>query len=333
MPREWSGVRVAVLGGAGFVGSHLVERLVARGASVRVVTRSASRARRFLGPVLPKLEVVEADCGDAVSVRRAVRASDVVFHLAATVAGIAVNRRRPAHMFASNARLIVPVLDACVGEGVRRFVYVSSACVYPPDAPVPTTEEFGSAGEPEETNLGYGWAKRIGEIAARLYAAEYGLSAAVIRPYNAYGPRDDFEPESAHVIPSLIRRAVNEPGDALVVWGSGTQTRSFLYVEDLADGLVLAAEHAPDASPINLGSEEEVRIGDLARLVVELAGNDKEIVFDTTKPDGQPRRRPDLSRARATLGFTAGTSLREGLERTIQYYRETLGAHTALRRA
>lgn len=322
---QWRGKRVAVLGGPGFIGSYVVEQLEAAGADVRVVCRSASHFDRFLAHLRGRVEMREADCSVREEACRAVRGCDVALDLAATVAGIAMNRNRPAQMFASNASLVVPIFEACVAEDVGRVLYVSSACVYPNHAPVPTPEEEGFVGDPELTNLGYGWSKRMGEVAARLYAAEYGLSVAVVRPYNAYGPRDEFGLATAHVIPSLIRRAEEESGGELVVWGSGKQTRSFIFAADLAQGMLLAAERAPNAVPINLGSAEEVTIGDLARLIVELAGSGKRVVFDTGKPDGHVRRQPDHRRASELLGFTAPTPLREGLARTIAYYRRIRG--------
>lgn len=324
--RWWRGKRVSVLGGAGFIGSHLVERLLTADANVRVVTRSAATAGRFLEPILDRVEVVQADCGDPDGARRAVRSCDVVVHLAATVAGIAVNRLHPATMFAENVRLVVPVFDACVAEGVQKVLYTSSACVYPGNAPIPTGEELGFVGDPEETNLGYGWAKRVGELCARFYAEEHGLQVAIVRPYNAYGPRDDFDLRTSHVIPSLIRRALEEPGGELVVWGSGRQTRSFIFVSDLVYALMLAVEKAPGAEPINIGSVEEVMIGDLARTVARLTGCGKSVVFDVTKPDGQLRRQPELRRAKEELGFVAQISLTEGLARSIEFYNRCVAA-------
>lgn len=314
-----------MLGGTGFVGSHVVELLERGGAIVRAVCRSAAHFDRFLHHLRGRVEMVEADCRIPEDARRAVRSSEVVLDLAGAVAGIAVNRSRPAWMFANNASLVVPIFEACVAEGVARVLYVSTACVYPADASIPTPEDEGFRGEPEPTNLGYGWAKRLGEVAARLYAAEYGLRIAVVRPYNAYGPRDDFAPATAHVIPGLIRRIEEEDGD-LVVWGSGRQTRSFIYVEDLAEGILLAAERADGPLPINLGSAEEITVGELARLIVELAGRPRRVGFDTSKPDGHARRQPDLRRARERLGFVARTPLREGLERTIAHYRVSVRA-------
>lgn len=319
----WGGKRVVVLGGTGFVGSHVAEHLVRAGARVRLVCRSAAHLDR-IPHLRGEVEMVEADCANREGAQAAVRGQEVALHLAATVAGIEVNRSRPAWMFANNARLATSVFDACVVEGVGRVLYVSSACVYAGDASIPTPEEEGFRGEPETTNLGYGWAKRMGEVAARLYAAEYGLSVAVVRPYNAYGSRDNFAPETAHVIPSLIRRVEEDEGD-LIVWGSGRQSRSFIYVEDLAEGILLAAERADGGEPVNLGSPEEIAIGELARLIVELTDRRKRVVFDMSKPDGHARRQPDLGQAQRRLGFRARTPLSEGLPRAIAFYRQFVG--------
>lgn len=321
MNTPWhAGRRIAVLGGTGFIGSHVVERLLGQGAEVRVVTRSKAHAEKFLAHVGARIEVVAADCSDLVQATRALRSCDGVIHLAGTVAGISLNRTRPALMFARNASLVVPILDACVSNAVERLVVTSSACVYARDVTIPTPEDEGFQGDPEVTNLGYGWAKRMAEVACRLYALEYGLRTSVLRPYNAYGPRDDFAVGTSHVIPSLVRRLETEDGD-LVVWGSGAQTRSFIYVEDVAEATLRALECVPGPEPMNVGSEEEISIGELARLIAELAGSRKRVVFDTTKPDGQRRRQPRLERAKELLGFEATTTLRDGLTKTIQDFR------------
>lgn len=311
-----------MLGGTGFLGSHVVELLLSEGARVRVATRSLTRQPRASGPHRDRVEFVEADCANVAGARAAARGSEIVIHMAGEVAGIEKNRSRPATMFAENARLLLPVFDACVAERVPRVVYVSSACVYGDQVRLPTPEDDGFVGDPEETNLGYGWAKRMGEVIARLYAKEHGLSVAILRPYNAYGPRDHFEPQVSHVIPSLIRRVHEEAGD-LVVWGSGRPTRSFVYCDDVARGVLALADVVPNGMPINIGSDEEVTIDHLAHLIIETSRVRKRVVFDTSRPDGQLRRHPDLRRARA-LGFTALTTLQDGLDRTISWFQATL---------
>lgn len=317
---SWAERHVAVLGGAGFIGSHVTELLARLGAKTRAIGRQAApEALRSRDAV----EFRQADCREMAEVRSAIRGTSVVIHLAGTVGGIQLNRARPAWMFSNNLSTVLPVLDACVAEDIERVLYVSSACVYARDVTIPTPEGEGFVADPEETNLGYGWAKRVGEVASRLYAREYGLHIGVVRPYNAYGPRDDFSPATSHVIPALIRRIEDEPGDELIVWGTGRQTRSFIYVEDLAEGILAAAAAANVADPVNLGSDEEVSIGELAQLLVDLAGSHKRVVFDTSKPDGQLRRQPDLRRAREALGFAARTSLRDGAGATIEYFRST----------
>jgi GDP-L-fucose synthase len=214
------------------------------------------------------------------------------------------------------------VLEAARAAGVERFLVSSSACVYPGHCAIPTPEAEGFVGRPEETNEGYGWAKRMEEFLAEAYAREHGMTFRIARPYNAYGPRDNFDPASSHVIPSLIRRVV--AGESpLTVWGDGTATRSFLYVEDFARGLLAVAERSPQVGAINLGTDEEVSIRELATLIVELAGASVDLAFDRDQPGGQPRRACDTRLAETLLGFRAATPLREGLARTIEWYRAT----------
>lgn len=243
-------------------------------------------------------------------------------NLAARVAGVQYNIDHPAEMFRDNMAIFLNVIEAARATGVQRFLVVSSACVYPRGCTIPTPEEEGFAGEPEPTNLGYGWAKRMEEFLGRAYAQEYGLSVAIARPYNAYGPRDNFSPESSHVIPALIRR-VMDGENPLRVWGSGDQTRSFLYVADFVEGLMAVAERYPHADPVNLGSTEEVTLRDLAHLVVSLCGSPARVEFDPGKPEGQHRRACDTRKAGRVLGFRARVRLRDGLHETIEWYRNT----------
>jgi len=197
---------------------------------------------------------------------------------------------------------------------------VSSACAYPRDAKIPTPESEGTRGEPELTNAGYGWAKRMQEYAGRAYAQEYGMKIAIARPFNAYGPRDDFgNAEGSHVIPGLIQRVFSGE-NPLVVWGTGKPTRTFLYVTDFARGLMEVAEHYAVADPVNLGTDEEISIGELAKLVIELSGKKLKVAFDASKPDGQPRRNCDTTKAGHVLQWRAQVPLREGLKKTIEWY-------------
>lgn len=317
---DWAGRSVLVTGGTGFIGSHLVEALLVRGARVRVVGRSRQRLWDVLGERASGVEFLEGDLMSSAFARRACVGMQAVFNLAAQVAGVEYNSTHPGTILTNNVAVGLNVLDAAAREGVERFLCVSSACVYRRHCTVPTPESEGFLEDPEHTNFGYGWAKRVLEVQAQGYAQEFPIRIAIVRPYNAYGPRDDFEWETSHVIPALIRKAV-EGQDPLVVWGDGRQTRSFLYVSDFVEGLLLAIERYPECDPVNIGSETEITIGELLRLILRLSGCTSRVVFETSKPTGQTRRVGDLSKAKEKLGFVAQVSLDEGLVRTIEWYR------------
>jgi len=324
----WDGKKVLVTGGAGFIGSHVVERLLRRHAGVRVTVagRMSKENKRNLSEVSrhPGLRVIKGDLRDPRFCRKACKGQDVVLNLAGVVGGVGYNSVHHAGLFRDNMTLQLGVLEAARLERVERFLVVSTACVYPRDCSIPTPESEGFQDEPELTNRGYGWAKRMGEYAGRAYAEEFGMKVAIVRPYNAYGPRDHFEPEKSHVIAALVRR-VCMGESPLNVWGDGKSTRAFLYVEDFARGLLDAAEKYPNADPVNIGSAEEISIKDLAKAVLHAAGADKtKLVFDPSKPSGQPRRACDTAKARKVLGFQAEIGLQEGLARTIAWYRENL---------
>lgn len=321
----WTDRRVLVTGGSGFIGSHLVAELVTAGARVTATTSSEVSRPPFLEAVRDRIHVATGDLADPAVARRAVHGKDVVLHLAARVGGIAYNVAHPGSIFRDNMTVFMSVLEAARRERIERFVVTSSACVYPRECTVPTPEVEGFLGRPEPTNEGYGWAKRMEEFLAEAYAREYGMTLRIARPYNAYGPRDNFDPASSHVIPSLVRRVLSGESP-LTVWGDGTATRSFLYVEDFARGLMAVAERSPQVGAVNLGTDEEVSIRELATLIVELAGVPVELAFDASRPGGQPRRACDTRLAETLLGFRATTSLREGLTRTIEWYRATLEA-------
>ena len=227
-------------------------------------------------------------------------------------------------MFLDNMRLGLNVIDAARRENVGRFLVVSSACVYPRLCAIPTPETEGFRESPEETNEGYGWAKRMNEFLGRTYSQEFGMEVAIVRPYNAYGPRDHFDLEKSHVIAALVRRILSGE-DPVPVWGDGKVTRAFLYVEDFARGLLEVAERYPKADPVNIGSADEISIADLARAVVKACGSKARLVFDPTKPSGQPRRACDTRKAERLVGFKARVCLEEGLRRTVAWYREQLG--------
>ena len=214
------------------------------------------------------------------------------------------------------------MIEAARCTNVERFLVVSSACIYPADAKIPTAESEGFLREPEPTNGGYGWAKRMAEKLGMYYSQQYGMKVGIVRPYNAYGPRDHFDPEKSHVIPALIKR-VFDGENPLRVWGSGNQTRAFLYVEDFAKGLIDAIDKYPVADPINIGTNEEVSIKDLVEMIVSISGKKINIEFDTLKPDGSPRRNSDNTKAIDKIGFRAQTKLVDGLKKTIDWYKKS----------
>jgi GDP-L-fucose synthase len=246
---------------------------------------------------------------------------ELVFHLAAEVGGIGANRSNPGRYWYANLVMGAHVLEQARTHGVSKVVVIGTVCAYPKFTPVPFHEDDLWAGYPEETNAPYGVAKKSILVGAQSYREQYGLDAIFLLPANLYGPRDNFHPTNAHVIPDLIRKMV-ESSDEVVLWGDGSPTREFLYVDDAAEGLLLAAQRYDGADPVNLGTGSEISIHDLAELIAELTGFGGEIVWDTSQPNGQPRRALDTSRARELFGFEARTPLREGLERTIAWYRE-----------
>lgn len=315
----WCGRTVLVTGADGFIGSHLTERLVREGAIVTALVRG--NTVRNIRHLKRQISIVSGDCSDIPFATKACQGQEVVFNLAAHVGGIEYNRANGETLLRDNQAVAVGMLSGAWNAGVERFLVVSSACVYPHDAVVPTSETEGHRGEPEPTNSGYGWAKRIAELFGMRYASQYGMKVGIVRPYNAYGPRDHFDPTTSHVIPALVRR-ICDGEDPIVVWGSGRQTRAFLYVEDIVEGMMRAIERYPVPDPVNLGTDEEISIADLVRLIIELTGSRARVVFDPSKPDGSPRRNSDNTKATEKIGFVPSTPLVEGLRRTIAYYRE-----------
>ena len=298
-------MKVLVTGGGGFLGSHLVERLEAQGHDVFAarhadfdLTHWADTERMF----------------DAARPER-------VFHLAAEVGGIGANLANPGRYWYANLMMGAHVLEQSRIRGVEKVVIVGTVCAYPKFTPVPFKEENLWDGYPEETNAPYGVAKKTLLVGAESYREQYGLHSIFLLPTNLYGPRDKFHPTNAHVIPDLIRKMVESP-EEVVLWGDGSPTREFLYADDCAEGLVLAADGYDAPEPVNLGARKEISIRELAELVADVTGFTGRIEWDTTKPNGQPRRSVDASRARDLFGFDARTPLREGLERTVAWYRE-----------
>lgn len=307
----WRDKSVVVTGGAGFLGSFVVQKLRERGATRVFVPRSR-----------------EYDLRDAAQVRRVLAEAepDVVIHLAARVGGIGANRAHPAEFFYDNLMMGVQLLHECWRAGVPKFVAVGTVCAYPKFTPVPFREEELWNGYPEETNAPYGLAKKMLLVQSQAYRQQYGYNSIFLLPVNLYGPGDNFDPESSHVIPALIRKCLEakERGDPeIVVWGDGTPTREFLYVADAAEAILLAAERYDKSEPVNVGSAFEISIRDLVKTIARLTGFRGRIVWDTTKPNGQPRRKLDTSRAEREFGFRSRTSFEDGLRETIEWYRVT----------
>lgn len=306
----WKNKRVTVTGGAGFLGSFIIEKLQARGAADIFVPR-----KRDYDLVQP----------DEIARMLADANPDIVLHVAALAGGIGVNRARPAEFFYTNLMMGVPLMHAAWERGVKKFVALGTICSYPKFAPTPFREEDLWDGYPEETNAPYGLAKKMLLVQAQAYRQQYGFNAIYLLPVNLYGPRDNFDLETSHVIPAMIRKFIEaqERGDEEVeLWGDGSPTREFLYVEDAAEGVILAAERYDGSEPVNLGSGREISIKDLAELIGRLTEFKGRFVWDTSKPNGQPRRLLDVSRAEELFNFHAGTDFEEGLRKSIDWYRQ-----------
>jgi len=302
--------RITVTGGRGFLGTHLVRKLVEEG-----------RCRHVQVADRP-----EYDLRDPASIASmfADQRPEVLIHLAAVVGGIGANQARPGEFFFDNAIMGIQLLHQAWQAEVEKTVVIGTICAYPKFTPVPFREEDLWNGYPEETNAPYGLAKKMLLVQSQAYRQQYGMNAVYLLLVNLYGPGDNFDPLSSHVIPALIKKclaAVESGQDEITVWGSGAATREFLYVEDAAEGIRLAAEKFDDSQPINIGSGQEISIRDLTALIAELCGFRGRIHWDASKPDGQPRRLLDTSRAHAALGFRARTDFRLGLSRTIEWYR------------
>lgn len=301
--------RILVTGGAGFLGSFVVEKL---------------RSRGYNDLVIPRRRDYDLTRQDAVERLYAEYKPAVVMHLAAEVGGIGANRLNPGRYFYANAAMGIHLMEGARATGVKKFVQVGTICAYPNLTPVPFKEEDLWSGFPEVTNAPYGIAKKSLLTMAQGYRQQYGLNAIYLLPVNLYGPRDNFDLQSSHVIPALVRKYVeaqDREDHEVVAWGTGSASREFLYAEDCAEGLVLAMEKYDDPEPVNLGNGREVRIRELIEIIAKLVGFEGKIVWDTTKPDGQPRRCLDTTRARKAFGFEAKTPFEEGLKKTIDWYR------------
>jgi GDP-L-fucose synthase len=308
MRNFWTNKTVLVTGGAGFLGTHVVAKLRERGCTGIVVPRSADYD-------LVRYENVVRIYRDAKP--------DLVIHLAGRVGGIGANRANPGKFFYDNLMMGAQLMEVGRQVGLEKFVAVGTICAYPKFTPVPFREEDLWNGYPEETNAPYGLAKKMLLVQAQAYREQYGFNTIYLLPVNLYGPGDNFDPASSHVIPAIIRKcvdAVRSGAREIVLWGSGEATREFFYVDDAAEGILLASEKYNGAEPVNLGSSMEIRVKELAAMIAKLTGFQGRIVWDTAKPDGQPRRALDTSRALKEFGFKATTPFEDGLKKTIESY-------------
>ncbi len=302
------GKKILVTGGAGFLGGYVVEKLLARGVAKKDI-------------FIPRSKI--ADLRDYKACVKAVKGKDIVIHLAAKVGGIGVNREKPGEFFYDNLTMGVHLMEAARNAGVEKFVAVGTICAYPKHAPVPFMEDALWHGYPEETNAPYGLAKKMLLVQAQAYRMQYNFNAIYLLPVNLYGPKDNFDPNSYHVIPALIKKVADAKKGRkkfITAWGTGKATREFLYVEDAAEAIVLATEKYEKSDPVNLGSGTEISIKNLVKTVCKVMDFKGEVKWDATKPDGQPRRLLDVTRAEREFGFRAKTDFIEGLRKTALWY-------------
>ncbi len=307
----WARRQILVTGGSGFLGTHVVQRLRDSGAETVFVPRRQD------------YNLVQREAGERLL---ADTRPEVIIHLAAKAGGIGANMARPAEFFFDNLMMGVQLMHAAWVAGVEKFVAIGTVCSYPKFTPVPFKEDNLWEGYPEETNAPYGLAKKMLLVQSQAYRAQYGFNAVNLIPVNLYGPGDNFDLQTSHVIPALIRKfmeAVELGAASVTLWGDGSPTREFLFAPDAAEGIVLGAEHMESSQPVNLGSGQEISIRDLAAKIGDLVGFGGELVWDTSRPNGQPRRALDISRAKELFGFEARTDLDQGLKQTIEWYRQS----------
>ena len=321
MSNFWKDKKVLVTGGTGFIGSFVIEKLLDKGAIVS--TTSTSGNLRNSNHLKEKITTIKADLLNAEQANKALEGQNIVFHLASYKKNIEFHKLYPADVLRINTLLATNILEAAKHNHIERMLIMSSGIVYGPDASSPNKEEDGFIGEVEGAHYGYGWAKRISEVLAKAYTMQYGLQVAIARPYNIYGPRDTFDKEQAQVIPAIINRVMAHENPFLI-WGNGEQVRSFLYVEDLARGLIDHLEHYPVCDPINFGTDEVITIKDLAKLIMDIEGIDLQMECDLSKPNGLQFRNCDNSRSIEKFGFKPQYTLREGLIKTIEWYKKNI---------
>ncbi len=305
--------RITVTGGKGFLGTHLVRKLCEEKGCKNVSIA----------------DLPEYDLRDLVSIQKMLddQKPDIIIHLAAVVGGIGANKENPGSFFYDNAIMGIQLLHEAYKRGVDKFVGLGTICCYPKFTPVPFKEEDLWKGYPEETNAPYGLAKKMLLVQSQAYRQQYGFNSVFLMPVNLYGPGDNFDPKSSHVIPALIKKcmyAIKNKDSQITVWGTGEASREFLYVEDAADGIILATEMYNRPDPVNIGAGFEIKIKDLVELIAKLTGFNGKIIWDTSKPDGQPRRMLNTSRAEKEFGFKAKINFEEGLKKTIVWYREKM---------
>ena len=318
----WKDKKVTVTGGGGFIGSHLCEELCVAGAIV--TSADINEGHIATSMFKDKIRFLKTDLFDYKQVIENFKGQDMIMHLAARVGGIEYNMKYMAEVYTDNLLMLSAVTKSIIENGIKEALFVSSACVYPHDAVIPTPETEGFRLDPEETNEGYGWAKRALELSAKYLKKYKGIKVAVVRPYNAYGPRDKFDPKHSHVVAALINKVYSSTDGTIQVWGSGNQTRALLFVKDAVRGMMLAAEKYPEADPINLGNDIEYKISEIAQTVIKLSGLNIKLVYDNSRPEGYGRRSSINQKAREKMGFETVYSLEDGLKETIEYYKKNV---------